>query len=630
MPIRTITGRTTLRTQASHGQSEALLKVFQIGLPWLAWFGLSVLGWILRTRFPHDHPLAALLVFVAGSMLTTFDAYMRFNRVTLVGRTIGPVTAASATVMLILIVLMGARSQLMLIYIVGGVSVCIVWGIWLVVGDNRDRAKKFNSYGADNAGLYGTKMRDVVVKQHEVAPGIRPKVITATLELPRGQLTTIDVGNRVENAEASVGDAPGSWSVISDLTDAGQALVRITDPSILDEPIDFPGPSAPGADVSVPFRVGMWQDSLPMLHQRLPVHHIQGMGCVGSGKTMSWPYNEIAEGVTREGYAAFGWDITKGEQYLGAMRPMLHGLALDPEEAIEQFKAIERARVARTAYLGKNRMTEWKPGCGLTFLDLYLEEAPDLYKLMNPSKSLKNPDELYLLDWMTSARGFRSAGMALNQSYQRTDYTQQPTVLRAQQGNLCFGVMNKQDADFGLSELQRERGARPWMWGASVPGKALIDTLTVNEDYKTMPLRFFTWGRDNYRMAAYAGEWQARDRPLDDVTGEALEDTPGRSPSSAFPLGAPVTGEAQPDRKPPQAEAVEVVRQQITQWRAGGRRSFVASDLYPVVGQAGRQRTWIYQAMLIITGSEDWVRMVSEVPKMKWEIDPLPEDSSDA
>lgn len=109
-------------------------------------------------------------------------------------------------------------------------------------------------------------------------------------------------------------------------------------------------------------------------------------------------------------------------------------------------------------------------------------------------------------------------------------------MIRSQLGNMCFGVDNAAEADLGLSEEQRKRGCRPQLWGTKTPGKFHIDATSIPDDHIGMPARGWYWGPDSTLMAEYAAQHPWQDRPLDDVTGEALEAEPSPAASTAFAM----------------------------------------------------------------------------------------------
>ena len=222
------------------------------------------------------------------------------------------------------------------------------------------------------------------------------------------------------------------------------------------------------------------------------------------------------------------------------MRPALHGLAITPEEAFAQLDAIERIRVARTEYLGKNRLTEWRPGCGLTFLNFRMEEVADIADLLLNTKLGGSKEKME--QWKAGVRLWRSLGGRWDLSTARDDFQEVPTAIRAQTGYQCFGVRSAAEADLGLSDEQKKRGARPQLWQAKYPGKFYLDAPSIPDDRIAMPARGWHWGNDANLMALFAGQHPATSRPLDDVTGEAAEATPGPAATTAFPVTPAATG----------------------------------------------------------------------------------------
>jgi hypothetical protein len=619
--------------QAQHARHDIVERLFHLCLPWAAWIGLLVLALALKLAFTGlSVPWPVIITAGSGLGLAWLDHHLRSHRAAVLGRWIGPVTALAATGWLAAIVAAGFSRELLSAWLYLGVPACIGWDVWLAVGDHHDLSRAFIP-AAEAAGIGGSRLVPVSRNKH---------VTRAKIQFPRGEVKTAEAAGRVEHLEGAMGFAPGSWALANDRTDAGVADVTITDPRLLDRnPILWPGPSAPGESVSVPFREGLWADGEQMLYDLLPLGHVRGMGCTGSGKTVSWAWNHMAEGMTRHDWACLAADYTKGEQFLGPLRPALHWLATEPDEVLELLAGVHRVVRARCDYLGKKRIIEWRPGCGLTFLDVWLEETPDIIALLDPSKTASAAGKVYLREWISDVRASRTAGVAWRQSYQRADHTQLPTIARGQMGHLCFGVMESKDAEFGLSELQRERGCRPQIWGANVPGKAVWDTLTIPQERKTLPMRFYSWGSDSNQIAAYASEWPASQRPLDDVTGEALEARTPRPASSAFP--APRRGNGNGNGHgngngngngarptvPPGArlmpeytsrisseEALKKIRAQLAAWKAEGTQ-FTVRELANAVGEevvclrdcgdpscTGRSRSWLYNQVTALTMAE--------------------------
>jgi hypothetical protein len=651
---KTVTGNIPVKTQFSHGVQDAMVHMWHLAMPWLAWLLLTILGLILRFLFPGYHLWSALFCLAFGLLIAVFDMHLRWHRASVAGRFIGPATAVLSTLVLDVFILAGISKPLTLIYFLGGLATCIIWDIWSFTGD-KDLATTFNAK-AEAAGVAGARLYGV----REAGPGgavprgrgrrarmpRMPRVLKAGIQFPSEPVMTgEEVGDRVAHMEAATRSARGSWSVTADPRDGGLGEVTISDPALLtSRPLPWPGPSAEGADMSVPFRLGMLQTGQPFLYPRMPLHHRKTTGKTGSGKTESLCWCMFAEGVTRLDYAMFGMDPAKGEQFMGPLRPAMHGLALTDEDTLDMIEGLHRVRLARVNWLGRHRITEWYPGCGLSFLDAYLCEAAEVLKLLGRTAQDKKDGVFMLETWVGDIATGRSAGMSWTAEFQRATKEQAASaVASSQMGHVCFGVANADDAKFGLSELQRERGCRPALFnqvpgpdglGPDTRGMAYFDTETVPEADKVMPLRFWSWGPGSSRIADYASRYPASDRPLDDVTLEALADRPARPASSGFPGPRRGRGKAPDgpaaDKKPGLAEAIAFIRRQVIEWRLDGRTEFTALDLQGSEGfkRSGRVRTWLYDkehGPITQLEEEGLIRYLGDKPKQHWGIAALPE-----
>jgi hypothetical protein len=164
---------------------------------------------------------------------------------------------------------------------------------------------------------------------------------------------------------------------------------------------------------------------------------------------------------------------------------------------------------------------------------------------------------------------------------------------------------------------------------------AFFDTETVPEHEKVTPMRFFNWGPGSDRIAAFADEWQARDRPLDDVTGEAMTWVPPVSPTSAGPVPRPGSyDKAVPARsalspkKRGQLEAEEKTREVIERWGRDGKEFFVVEDLERMSDYIGKGRTWYYGTLRKFEGM-GLIEMAQETPKKRWRIRTKPRAAPD-
>jgi hypothetical protein len=461
------------------------------------------------------------------------------------------------------------------------------------------------------------------------------------ISLPPGQVTPQQAADRVAHLEGARHLPPGAMSMSPNARDGAAADFTISDPAQLDAPLPWPGPSAPGEAVSVPFDVGVRQDGDPFLYRPVPLFNVRASGMTGAGKTMSWLWNRTAEGVTREGYAAFGIDITKRWQYLGPLRDGLHDAAVTPEAALALMAGFERVRVARLSYLAARHMTEWKPGCGLSYLDIAMEELGEILRALAEASKAKAGAPFNLEDWFTNVRAGRSTGMHWDASNQTGKGTQFPTDIRGQLHPLCFGVADKNEAGTALSEAQLNAACRPQLWTSRHPGKAYADFPTMADGDLAMPVRFYDWGRDGSAIAAYMQDWPAKDRPLDDVTAEALAAAPAAPASYALPGpgGTVPGGERRGNvrdlfgpkaRKGPIAdrqEAAEAVEEEIRKvlaaWLRAGKDKFTSMDIQKsgVLERIGRSRSWSYNAIQSMEQC-GYARKLDGGSRTRWQILP--------
>lgn len=615
-------------SEATRAIGHVFVDVFHALLPWVMWIVLTLVGVILRFGFPHYTTLTAALVSVAGAVLAGLDFHLRSRRMTMVGKLIGPATTVAGTVITVYFLTQRLTQPLALVYIVGGAVTCIIWDVWLHHAYTHDVSLAL-PMAAQAAGM---SRANVSVRQRPQAPALpgaprarlprRPRTsqaptgLTGTLGFDPAEVTPDEAAVRLGHFEGAAGLAPGSVTMNPTADHAAFADFDISDPHVLDTSRPWPGPSAPGQTVAVPFRLAGFQDGSDLLYDLLPSHHLGGQGTTGAGKTQSWFWNWAAEGITRKDYAGFALDITKGDQFVGPLRPAFHGIATTEEQALRLLRGLHRARFARLDFLARRHMTEWKPGCGLPYLDCWVEEAADVFALLTRmSKGGRGVPDL-MGEWLSDVKAGRSAGIRWNISLQLEHHNEMSTVARAQMGHLCFGVRSRKEAELGLSDAQLKAGCAPQAWGVRYPGKAYLDVPTLDPRYTTMPLRFFDWGRDAEQIAGYAESYPAAGRPLDDVTGEALEAEPAPPASSALPgpggrLSAgpppsnvtPLFG-SQPAAGVPMYAAEAMFRQDLLEWYKAGKTTFTAGDLKQskIAERAGKSRTWPYQVLDMWTG----------------------------
>jgi hypothetical protein len=598
-----------------------LSRVVVVAPPWLAWIATLTGGLLLRLAWPQWE--AAACVGSGGLVLSVLAAHLTRHREGL-GRYLAAVTVLLAFGWLATAEAAGLTRVVVGVWFIGGMVVAFGWSMWVHIHEGGDEAGVHHLFGraAKPASLEGAKVLSVKLAGRKTH---------AVVQHPPGGVTA-DLIKRAPNLESAMGLPPKSITVSPHEDHAGRSHVVFSDPRVLKTPVPWPGPSRPGASIAEPVRLGLWQDSEPMDY-RVVNHHNQVMGATGVGKTMSMGWCEIAETVTRYDAAVLAFDITKGEQFLGPLRPALHCLETTPEEARARLRALHPLVRARTDYLATQHLPSWREGCGLTHLTIWLEECPDIIALL---------DDDDLEAWLSDVKAGRSAGIRWVLSLQRSDWTQMPTLARGQLAKTCFGVLDDQDASFGLSARQADAGCSPEHWGSSQPGMAYIDAPSIPDDRRIMPWRAFFWGDDSHLIAAHAAEWPATDRPLDHVTAAALADLaaapvfPAENPRPATVATAPATthpatlhvveppevaegddepvadievdedtpfgawkfgGDAPASEPMDAATARDVVRRQLNEWRLKGQTTFGIPELSAVRERTGRSRPWLYDVL---------------------------------
>lgn len=499
------------------------------------------------------------------------------------------------------------------LWAVGGAAVALSWNIRAVIraqhhdGDGDPLARIFAGVAVD-AGIGRSRLQ---VKDRS------PQVVEAVILLPAGEKTADDVIKKAPYLESGLKLPPGSLQIAPDMDRADQALMKITDPRAIRRPQPWEGPSRPGASIAEPVCPGNWQDGTPVAYTAAG-HHLMVMGMTGAAKSTGAGYSLLGEIVTRRDAAVFAIDVTKGDQTLGAWRPALHGLVTDKDKAKAHLAALKSAIKPRTDYLAAKGLQNWEDGCGLTYLVVWLEEAPDIFEALG-DKGLK--------DWLAALKAARSAGIEYVVSLQRADWSQMPTIARGQLARLCMGVADSDDASFGLSDLQQERNCRPELWQARQPGMAYIDAPSIPEDRISMPWRTWYWGRDDKAARAHAAAYPASGRPLDELTarilGEAVsappepeeDEDPIREYSTeeddevdddGDTIEAPDPGSefggwkfgAEPGRMAPD-KARELFRGILAGWAGEGREWFAMADLAELGlrERTGMSRPWVYKQL---------------------------------
>jgi hypothetical protein len=512
-------------------------SALRLAKPWatLVLVFLAGLGLHLWLGRPAYIAWASAGLTLSGVVLTAFA--WNTSRLVATGRVHSSATVAAAAAWLLLATIAGPVKVFPLfLLIVGGATVALTWNF-------RSRARLRT---AENGGTPATRLADWFADAARGAgvPGttlqvqaIEPHRATATAALPPGERTAADLQNRARYVESAGQVPPGALAIAEDPDRADHAIVTLSDPRLIRQPIPHPGPSAPGESIARPLRTGMWQDGVPVMHP-ITGHHLHVMGASGSGKSEGGLWNYAAEIITRYDAAMFGADITKANQTFGPLEPALHRVEYTKDGVRDFLNTLHKLVPQRSAWLGDHGLTKWVPGCGLTYWFPWLEEVPDIVGELTS----KEEDNL-----VSDVRALRSAGGTWGVSLQKSIWDQLPPIIRGQMAKLCFGLQDSGDARYGLSEQQLERGADPAAIGLDHPGTAYLHYPGTPPERIAMRMRTYAWGDTSSKerhdltagpaMAAYAAQYPASARPVDEITAILIGGQPAaaRQPAAGHP-----------------------------------------------------------------------------------------------
>lgn len=497
--------------------------------PWLTLGILWPVAWIahrLWGRMPAvPWAMSGLMLAAVGVACFTWA----ISRLAPVGRLHSAATTAAVLAWLAIATDTGPRQEITggLLGIIGGAA-ALSWNVrtsaraHIAQAAGQDPAGRLSAWfkdAADQAGMSGAKM---TVKQ------IGPAKAEATAILPPGK-TAADLIAKLPAIESAGRIPPGALTAAADRNQADRALLTLSDPRVFDQPIPWPGPSAPGTSIANPLRIGLYQDTDPVAYIVVG-HHIFEMGASGSGKGMGGAWNLLGEIITRPDAVVVGADITKGDQTFGPLRPALHRFETDAKGARSLVDDVTSILKPRTNYLTERGLQKWQEGCGLSYLVVWYEETGRIWD------KLGSRGEQNLIE---AALALRSAGGTLVFSVQRNTWDEVPTIIRSQMASMCFGLNDAADCRYGLSEKQQEAGVNPAEWGIRTPGKAVLDAPTIPESRVAMPLRTFHWGENADLMTEHAAAYPASARPVDAITAQMIcGGTPSPAPAPAGPPAA--------------------------------------------------------------------------------------------
>lgn len=369
--------------------------------------------------------------------------------------------------------------------------------------------------------------------------------VSGTLALNSGKHTVDDVQKRSHQIATALGIPKAGVRFNENPDNAARPEFSFTLRDVLGSVTPWPGPSQPGGTVFDPIPMGLYETGAVLrktVADKAGGKHELIQGTTGSGKS-SGAKVEICELMTRREVAIFVIDTVKGIQTFGPAAPGLAWFITTESDARRFMKRLMAVIRARTDYLGAHDLSEWAPGCGLTFLVVQIEEAGILLEELGD-------------EFKNVVKAGRSAGIAVKVSLQRPSHDEMPTTARAQLGTIsCYGMAND-DPVCLLPEAVQDAGADPRRWGDRQPGCCYVAGTGITVAAASTPLRTFeATGADMARIAEQYGPHMSA---VDHITTRAFGDLwTKRLP--AVDLVARIKQAARGDTQPQPAEQPQVI-----------------------------------------------------------------------
>jgi hypothetical protein len=451
------------------------------------------------------------------------------------------------------------------------------------------------------------------------------------LQHHKGKSTTADVQAARENI-AGIHAVDGNSVSVAKVKGRGDQTgitVRIDDPT--EQVVRWPGVSAPGKSIAdAPLRIGVREDGQPMsfwvtgddlLSRAAP--HTLWTGMTGSGKTAAFILGTL-EMISRIDCAPVVADPEKFMLSFGGVMDAFAIAADGPEQTEQLIANLPPALRYRASLLGSLGYEQWEPECwtkyGIPVVPVHIEEAAG-YLATN-----KDFNKAIILA--------RALGMPISASLQVAVFRNLQREARSQFGNsIAFGVKEKQDAQFALTDGTLNAGADPTRWGNNEPGRCYAETVGVPSEEWAVKARTFkitpAERRASIEMADEAGRARIDEgtfdllsrgihRPVRMVGVPQIPDL-SQAPTVELPTVADrptltmVKNEEVPGERPPPDVAREMMMDRLSELEDAGKTIVVVADFAPVADLLERHRTWPYTELRRIerTGRVEKVKEVA-------------------
>jgi hypothetical protein len=511
-------------------------------LPWMPLPLLLLAGLLAHLAWGHSSGLplitAGLAVGTAGVSAGAWSISKKHGAP--VGAHVSG-TVAAAGLWLLLATTWGLTGVTLSLWALAGPTFALSWNVRMAIKPRRQEGngEPKNPRAAGRAlmaalGVKGTDMIPSEVGQARIA---------GVLELD-GSNTIDDVQKRAHHLAVAVGAPKTGVRINADPTNASRGDFSVTLRDVMGESTPWPGPSHVGGTPFDPVPMGLdetGQVRTKTVADPAGAKHELVQGMTGAGKS-SGTKIELCELMPRRETGIIVIDTVKGIQTFGPAAPGLAKLVIAEKLAVKVIKRLKSHVIrARTDFLGAHELTEWTPGCGLTFLQVQIEEAATFLADMD-DEEIKG-----------IVRAARSAGIRLVLSLQRPSHDEISTTVRSQFGSVtCYG-MQPDDVVCLLPDDVQEAGADPRQWADRMPGCNYYTGTGISTAQASTPLRNYnistevmgqhaaTYGPhmdpvDPVTVAAFGPLWDQLGNPVD-VVANAKAKALGSGPSVIAPSG---------------------------------------------------------------------------------------------
>ncbi|MEU9764020.1 plasmid transfer protein TraB [Streptomyces sp. NPDC047987] len=421
-------------------------------------------------------------------------------------------------------------------FLMGGAVLALSWNIRMALRTSDGAAP---AESADKGLLAKVGLAKAKIGRTEV----EPNRVTAALALEGGEQTNDDVARALVRI-ASALDLPQSavrYQPSADSARRGELVIVPKD--MLNETVEWAGPSNPGGSITDPLVIGQYDDGSPLMVW-LPgdpdvgrnASHFLIAGGTGSGKGDA-ALNLMTEILSR-GDVIMWLSDPKAFQDFRPLLPAYDWAVEGGADTEAMVEALQHVIPARTGWLGKHSYRQWTPqaaqkqtdpahscaasgacGCpGMPYMVAWMEEA---------ANTLRNLGD----DAFTGiAQEARSAGVSLIVSLQRPSYDQMSTSTRASLPSVIALGCDPRDEGFSLPESVINQGAHPGAWGNRRPGYCYVVSGGIDPERYASPGRTQQFTTRAVSLMETLAEWAVRNgATADPITAGAAKAVVGRA-----------------------------------------------------------------------------------------------------